>query len=130
MVAISYRSRKPKVNIELPAITLTYCLPFTAYVIGPAATDGPRFVCHNSLPLRASSAKNDPSRPPLNNMSDAVVSTPVSVDGAESLWVHRFMPVFGSIAWMALWTSSVAAPGRGKTPVNPAPHGTAAECRL
>jgi hypothetical protein len=26
------------------------------------ATDGPRRVCHNNFPVRASSAKNDPSR--------------------------------------------------------------------
>jgi hypothetical protein len=37
-------------------------------------------------------------------MSDAVVRMPDSVIGAESLYVHRFIPVFWSIAWMELWT--------------------------
>ena len=48
--------RKPNVNIALPAMTLTYCEPLTAYVIGPDATEGPRFVCQSKVPVRASSA--------------------------------------------------------------------------
>src|SRR5579872_3710374 len=87
---------------ELPHWTLTICLPLTMYVIGPAETDGPRFVSHNSFPSRASSATNCPSRPPANNRLDAVVRTPPSVDGADRRNDHFLSPVLGSIATMAL----------------------------
>ena len=43
---------------------------------------------------------------------DAVVSTPPSVDGADSLNVHLRSPVFGSIAMIELKTSSPSSPPR------------------
>src|ERR1700732_2867912 len=96
---------------------LTYCFSFTMYVIGPAETDGPRFVSHSNLPSDAFNATNCPSRPPANKMFDAVVSTPPSVDGADSLNVHLRSPVFGSIAMMELKASSPAPPRPGLPPV-------------
>src|ERR1700733_6057051 len=96
---------------------LTYCFPLTIYVIGPAETDGPRFVSHSSLPSRASSATNCPSRPPANNKFEAVVRTPPSVEGADNLKVHFRWLVFGSIAMIELNTSSPPPPRPGPPPV-------------
>src|SRR5215467_13008471 len=86
----------------VPHWTVTNCFPLTMYVIGPAETDGPRLVSHRSLPSRASSAMNWPSRPPANKTFEAVVSTPPSVDGADMRKVDRRCLVFGSIAMMEL----------------------------
>src|SRR5580704_4189498 len=96
---------------------LRYCLPLTMYVIGPAETEGPRFVSHSNLPSPAFNATNCPSRPPANNTFDAVVRTPPSVDGTDSLNVHLRSPVFGSIATIELKTSSPAPPRPGPPPV-------------
>src|SRR6185369_8488954 len=89
--------------------------------MGPADTEGPRLVSHNSLPSRASKATNWPSRPPPNSTFDAVVKIPPSVEGADNLKVHLRSPVLGSIAMMELNTSSVVAPPRGNAPVKPWP---------
>src|SRR5215471_17798637 len=85
--------------------------------MGPAETDGPRLVSHSSLPSRASRATNWPSRPPANNIFEAVVSTPPSVDGADMRKVHLRCLVFGSMAMMELNTSSVALLRPGLVPV-------------
>src|SRR5882672_669886 len=98
-----------------------YCLPLTVYVIGPAATDLPSIVCHSSLPLRASRATNCPSRPPANNTSEAVVRTPPSVDAAERRKSQALLPVFGSMARTAEYTSSPRDPPLGNGPANPWP---------
>src|SRR5256885_3554983 len=74
--------RKAKAKRQLPAATATYCLPFTAYVIGPEAITPPTATFHNRAPLRASSAKKYPSRPPLNSRSESVVRMPASVTSA------------------------------------------------
>src|SRR5204862_6316011 len=49
-------SRNANVNKQFPALTATYCLPPTEYVIGPDMTAAPRDVFHSSAPLRASRA--------------------------------------------------------------------------
>ena len=49
-------SRSANVNKQFPALTATYCLPPTEYVIGPEMTAAPRDVFHSSAPLRASKA--------------------------------------------------------------------------
>src|SRR6266853_5390249 len=97
--------RKAKVKRQLPAATATYCLPLTAYVIGPEASTPPTATFHNKAPLRASNAKKYPSRPPLNNRSEAVVRMPASVTSAI-LNSHFVSPVFGSIARTAPKPSS------------------------
>src|SRR4030095_13619980 len=87
--------------------------------MGPADTDGPRFVSHSDLPSRAYIATDCPSRPPSNNTFDLVVSTPLSVDGADSLNVHLRSLVAGSIAMIELKTSSPVAPPAGPSPMKP-----------
>src|SRR5229473_1550688 len=89
--------RKAKVKRQLPAATATYCLPLTAYVIGPEASTPPTATFHNKAPLRASNAKKYPSRPPLKSRSEAVVRMPASVTSAI-LNSHFFSPVLGSKA--------------------------------
>src|SRR6266852_4943925 len=89
--------RKANVKRQLPAANATYCLPFTEYVIGPEASTPPTATFHNRAPLRASTAKKYPSRPPLNSRSEAVVRMPASVTSAI-LNSHFVSPVFGSIA--------------------------------
>src|SRR5215467_2803826 len=87
--------------------------------MGPADTDGPRFVSQSNLPSRASSATNCPSRPPANNTFDLVVSTPLSVEGADNLNVHLRSPVAGSMAMIELKTSSPVTPPAGPSPMKP-----------
>src|SRR5262245_46286973 len=87
--------------------------------MGPAETEGPRFVSHSNLPSRASSATNWPSRPPANNTFDAVVSTPLSVEGADNRNVHLRLLVLGSIAMIELNTSAPVAPPAGPCPMKP-----------
>ncbi len=48
--------RSANVNRQLPALTATYCLPPTEYVIGLEMTAAPRDVFHSSAPVRASKA--------------------------------------------------------------------------
>ena len=48
--------RSANVNRQLPALTATYCLPPTEYVIGPEMIAAPREAFHSSAPLRASRA--------------------------------------------------------------------------
>src|SRR6267378_1980945 len=48
--------RSANVNRQFPALTATYCLPPTEYVIGPEMIAAPRDVFHSSAPLRASRA--------------------------------------------------------------------------
>ena len=47
-------ARRPRAqqNNESPEMAATYCLPFTAYVIGFCRTWAPRFDFHNSDPFR------------------------------------------------------------------------------
>lgn len=49
-------SRSPNVTSELPEMTATYCLPSTAYVIGPITICPPRLAFQSGAPVRASSA--------------------------------------------------------------------------
>src|SRR5258708_23606963 len=49
-------SRSANVNKQFPALTATYCLPPTEYVIGPEMTAAPRDVFRSSAPVRASKA--------------------------------------------------------------------------
>ena len=48
--------RSANVKSELPALTATYCLPPTEYVIGPDWTWPPTVNFHSSAPVRALSA--------------------------------------------------------------------------
>src|SRR3954470_6962568 len=84
---------------ELPAATVTYCLPLTEYVIGPLLICPPSAIFQRRSPLRASSARKYPSLPPLNNTSDAVVSTPAQVM-SFILNSHFFVSPCGSSARM------------------------------
>src|SRR6185436_14840704 len=97
--------RNAKANSELPAATVTYCLPFTEYVIGPLFTCPPSGTFQSRSPERASSAKKYPSLPPLNSTSDAVVSTPPHVM-SFILNSHFFSRVFESSARTAPYPSS------------------------
>ena len=53
-------------------------------MIGPLLIAAPRFVFHNSAPVRASSAWKKPSRPPVKSRFDAVVRIPLSVTSVMS----------------------------------------------
>src|SRR5262249_17663945 len=100
LVGVGDQSRRPKAARIWPEIAVTYCLPSTAYVIGPEDIWPPRFAFHSSLPVRASSAWKYPSRPPVNNRSDAVVRMPLSLTSVMSNF-HFCSPVLGSSAMMA-----------------------------
>src|SRR4051812_20208470 len=89
--------RSANAKRELPAATVTYCLPLTEYVIGPLFTCPPSATFQSRSPERASSAKKYPSLPPLNSTSDAVVSTPPHVM-SFILNSHFVASVFGSSA--------------------------------
>src|SRR5262249_61758150 len=80
-----------------PAVNAMYCLPFTAYVIGPIAPSPPTFRRHSTLPVRASKAWKNPSLPPVNTRSVAVLSTPLAVTSVI-LNSHLVSPDTGSIA--------------------------------
>src|SRR5262249_39003048 len=67
---------------------------------GPAETCPPTLPFHSCAPVRASSAKKYPSRPPANTRSDAVASTPLSVTSLI-LNCHFSSPVLASNAWIA-----------------------------
>src|SRR5436190_787473 len=92
--------RNAYTNNALPAAIATYCFPFTEYDIGPAETWPPTFPFQSCSPVRASSAKKYPSRPPANTRSDAVDSTPLSVT-SSILNSHLRCPDCGSKAWIA-----------------------------
>src|SRR5262245_5333979 len=47
---------RPNTKMSWPAATATYCLPSTAYVIGPDATSAPTLVFHRIAPVLASNA--------------------------------------------------------------------------
>src|SRR5215471_18635681 len=89
--------RSPNTSRLPPAVNAMYCLPFTAYVIGPIATSPPAFRRHSTLPVRASKAWKNPSLPPVNTRSVAVLSTPLALTSVI-LNSHLVSPDNGSIA--------------------------------
>src|SRR5438477_4213 len=87
--------------------------------MGPAITTPPTVALQSNAPVRASSARKYPSRPPANSTSEAVVRMPLSVT-LGILSSHFRSPVKGSRARMApypvsdrKWFSSSPLQARG-----------------
>src|SRR5213592_4544661 len=75
-----------------PAATATYCLPPTMYDTAGALTPAPQLYFHNSLPLLASKALNQPLASPLNTRLPAVASVP-PISGCGVLTLQPTLPV-------------------------------------
>src|SRR5262249_10514563 len=93
-----------------------YCLPFTAYEMGPPLWPEPVWKFQRVLPVRASSAEKLPSGSPVNNRSPAVDSNAPRCGYFVSIR-HARRPVTGSNASMC----DVTFPEGGGTNLNVPP---------